>query len=371
MKLLLISFLFFFTINSALAQNNPYSFFVAGHVYGKPGVNNTGVHPPFKQKFSYIQSRPEIILGVFTGDIVFPNPVAQDWDEIDADIDTLGLPVYFAVGNHDMENRPLYESRYGDTYYSFLLEGDLFIVLDPNIDEWNISGDQLTFFDTTLTNHADQVDNIFVFFHQLLWWESDNIYAGYNPNSFAGRADSINFWSEIEPLAHQLSNNVVFITGDIGSAPWSSDFMYDNYDNITFIASGMGDVNGENFVVVNIDSTNSLSYDLICLGDTDMNCFGELTDYQISEVISVNEIMDIKDNVTLFPNPATHSFNIQFNREINATVQIFDIKGQLLIEEKNDYNTLHQVNVTHLNSGIYFVRISDENTNKVIKLIVN
>lgn len=36
-----------------------YSFLVADHTYGKPGVNNKGFHPPFKDKFQYIQSRPE------------------------------------------------------------------------------------------------------------------------------------------------------------------------------------------------------------------------------------------------------------------------------------------------------------------------
>jgi len=124
-------------------------------------------------------------------------------------------------------------------------------------------------------------------------------------------------------------------------------------------------------VVINVDSTNSLSYDLICLSDTNMNCFGELTDYQISEVISVNEIADIGSNITLFPNPASQAVSIKFDKSIDVTIQLFDIKGQLFIEERNNYSPLHEINVSHLNSGIYFVRISDDNANKVIKLIIN
>ena len=27
-----------------------YSFFIAGHTYGAPGIDNEGVHPPFKNK---------------------------------------------------------------------------------------------------------------------------------------------------------------------------------------------------------------------------------------------------------------------------------------------------------------------------------
>ena len=38
------------------ADIEPYSFFVAGHVYGKPGVDNAGFHPPFKQKLSELMT---------------------------------------------------------------------------------------------------------------------------------------------------------------------------------------------------------------------------------------------------------------------------------------------------------------------------
>jgi len=60
------------------SDSSSYSFFVAGHVYGAPGVNNVGFHPPFKHKLAYIQGRPEISLGVLLGDIVSPYPIAQD-----------------------------------------------------------------------------------------------------------------------------------------------------------------------------------------------------------------------------------------------------------------------------------------------------
>lgn len=264
------------------AQNEPYSFFIAGHTYGKPGTDNIGLHPPFKEKFNYIQSRPEIKFGVLTGDIVKPNPVAQDWDEVDADIDNLGLPVYFAVGNHDMENRPLYESRYGITYYSFTHENDLFIVLDPNIDGWSIKGEQLHFLKNTLLEQSQSVDHIFVLFHQVLWRNNTNIYQTIIPNSNAGLQNPINFWTEVIPLFYQLDNQVTFCSGDLGAASWSSDFMYDSFSNISFIGSGMGKGASDNFIILNVDENKNISYDLICLDGDNLNCFGELTDHQLS-----------------------------------------------------------------------------------------
>ena len=38
-----------------------YSFFIAGHTYGAPGVDNEGVHPPFRNKFDFIKDDESLI----------------------------------------------------------------------------------------------------------------------------------------------------------------------------------------------------------------------------------------------------------------------------------------------------------------------
>ena len=138
-----------------------YSFFIAGHTYGTPGVDNDGLHPAFKNKFDLIQSDGHIDFGVLTGDIVITG-TEQNWNEVDNDIIDLGLPVYFAAGNHDVTDRTLFESRYGQTYYSFVHQSDLFIVLDPNLDEWNIS---------SVTDMAFMFDSNSVFNQPLNSWD--------------------------------------------------------------------------------------------------------------------------------------------------------------------------------------------------------
>lgn len=256
-----------------------YCFFVAGHTYGKPLVDNIGFHPPFKKKFDLIHQR-KARFGILTGDIVIGS-TKQNWDEIDQDIDSLGLPVYFAVGNHDMTDRALFETRYGDTYYSFKQNDDLFIILDPNLDHWNISGDQWQFFEATITRQKDSCDIVFVFFHQLLWWQEDNRYQNVIPNFTGGRGDSINFWTEVEPLLHTLDHRVILFAGDVGAASWSADYMYDSYDNITFIASGMGEGDGDNFIIVRVGADKTVDYELIALIGDDIHALGDLTDYTL------------------------------------------------------------------------------------------
>lgn len=246
-------------------EQKSYSFFIAGHSYGKAGVNNVGLHPPFKAQFDSIRKQKNIELGVLTGDIVSPHPTLQDWVEVDADIASLGIPVYFSVGNHDMENRAVYEERYGKTYSSFVHQSDLFILLDPNLEAWNISGEQLSFLKKTLEEKKESVHNIYVFFHQLLWIQKGTKYEHLHPNSLSGRAAEINFWTEIEPLFHQLSNPVFMFAGDLGGGTWADNFYYDQYDNITFMASGMGDGEGDNYVILNVAEDKTLTYDKVII----------------------------------------------------------------------------------------------------------
>ncbi len=357
-------------IGQALFSQNQYSFFVAGHTYGQPGVDNIGLHPPFKEKFSYIQSRSEIKFGVFTGDIV-KSPSEQDWDEVDSDILNLGLPIYFAVGNHDMYDRDLFESRYGSTYFNFIYENDLFIVLDPNIDKWNISGEQLIFLQNTVNENSELVDNIFIFFHQILWRENYNIYRDIIPNSTAGRADSINFWSEVEPLFHNLPNNTVMFAGDFGATWKSTNVMYDNYDNITFIGSGMGlgPYKGDNFIIINVNTNKTITYDLICLNN-DFDCLGELTSYDIPSEVSLQK------DIFIYPNPTNKYINLIFNN-INyelSNISIYNLVGKKYNLEnyiKVGLNKI-QLNTSNLKTGLYILEIiTDDNTVITKKIMIS
>lgn len=337
----------------AVSQDNSYSFFIAGHVYGEQGVDNVALHPPFKEKFAYIQSREDIKMGIFLGDVVY-SPSPEDWDEVDADIDTLGLPVYITPGNHDLINRELFEERYGITYSSFIYQNDLFILLDPLLDEWNISGAQYDFFLQTIENQAQFTNNIFILFHQLLWYETDNIYSVCQPNGLNGRAETINFWEEIIPICKSLDNRVVFCAGDVGANQWAGIFMYDNFDNISFIATGMGYGINDNFIIVNISAEKEISYELICLNEEDLNCFGDLEDYEISSVDS----NVVTESISCFPNPTNSILTLTGLNHDNFRIEIFSSDGQIIHSTEVNNNSVFQMNCSHLPNGVYFIRLN-------------
>ena len=255
-----------------------YSFFVAGHTYGQPDINNDGVHPPFKNKFDLIKEDPFIELGILTGDVVIGS-TEENWDEIDTDFAELEIPFHIAPGNHDVTDRALFESRYGPPYHSFTQNEDLFIVLDPNIDQWNISGDQLTFLRDELNQKARNADNIFVFFHQILWWTPDNLFRNFRFNSNLGRAEHINFWNDVYPLFTGLNNEVYMFAGDCGAHSMSDPFMYYTSENVHLIASGMGGGTHDNFVIVEVGIDKSVSFKLIAINGNDVNALGNLEDY--------------------------------------------------------------------------------------------
>jgi hypothetical protein len=58
-----------------------YSFFVAGHTYGAPGINNIGLHPPFEDFYDTINTYPKLLSGFLTGDIVLTSN-DQNWNEV-------------------------------------------------------------------------------------------------------------------------------------------------------------------------------------------------------------------------------------------------------------------------------------------------
>lgn len=276
-----ISLIFILLLVSCESEKifNKYSFFVAGHTYGEPRIDNVGFHPPFKDKFNLINEDELIRFGVLTGDIVITS-TNKNWDEIDEDLKLLNYPVYFTVGNHDVDNPKIFENRYGETYYSFIYNNDLFIVLDPNINNWNISGDQLFFLKNTINRNYYNVNNIFVFFHQMLWWDNNNKFKNVKMNSITGRSNKINFWNEIEPLFSSLNNKTYMFCGDVGAWNNGSEFMYHNDNNITYIASGMGAGVRDNFVIVDVND-GSVDFRLIALNNDNINSLGYLTDYKL------------------------------------------------------------------------------------------
>jgi hypothetical protein len=74
----------------------------------------------------------------------------------------------------------------------------------------------------------------------------------------------------------------------------------------------------------------------------------------------------------IFPNPSNSDVTISFeNQNTNYKIEIFDLSGKLIISTITNQNTYHVYKNT-LNSGVYFIKITDsEGKYSVKKLLLN
>ncbi|GAA3580182.1 T9SS type A sorting domain-containing protein [Snuella lapsa] len=83
---------------------------------------------------------------------------------------------------------------------------------------------------------------------------------------------------------------------------------------------------------------------------------------------------NLKNNLTLFPNPTKDIVNLKFNQISVSTVSItiYNIQGKLALKTAGTIqNNRTQLNISTLKSGMYFIKVSDGNGTSTRKLIVN
>ena len=258
----------------AVCEKLDYSFFVGGHTYGEPGVAD-GLHQPF---LKYLQGTDlqNLAFGVLTGDFVGigdEETYAQAFEQLSF----LNKPIFAAPGNHDEANagNELFIKAFGAKYYSYVQNNDLFLFLDPDDVTWSIPSEQIEFINREIASHP-AVDQIFVMTHQLVWWETgDARFDYYKPNSLAGKTGTGNFWTEVAPIFNDLNMDIYFFAGDVGAFSTSKTVAFDQVDNLTLIASGMGGGVKDNLLMVNVVN-GSVVIDLVSLNQDNRKSMGLL-----------------------------------------------------------------------------------------------
>lgn len=263
------------------SDHKPFAFFVAGHVYGAPFGTNVGVHEPFVEKFELITEDSTMAFGVLTGDIVKTVSEAS-WNKADSIFALLNRPVYYIPGNHDitsLQDRRLFEDRYQKTYYSFVYQSSLFIMLDTTLDNGNILNDQWHFLQGQLDSR-DDIKHVFIFFHHVVWMRPDNMFRNVAPNNQLNY-NILNFWSEIVPLLESLDQEVYLFSGDIGAWALENSVHYYRDQNLHFIGSGMGGGKHDNFIIVNV-MNQKIDLRLIAINSDNIESMGTLENHLLS-----------------------------------------------------------------------------------------
>jgi hypothetical protein len=271
-QLRIFAFIFLALISlpeSGIAQTDTaYSFLVAGHAYGAHEGENLGLHPLLLSSLDEgFDSLASFI--VLTGDIVNQS-TAESWAQVEAELAAYPFESFYVMGNHDANSAgyDAFEAKHAATYYSFYVQSELYIVLNSTIEQRSISEDQLDFLAEEIEVTGAGLKNVFIFFHEVLW-NSHEKYIDVRSNS-RSRYDQIvnysNYWEDVHPilLSHEDKNFYV-IAGDVGGNPDAISIFYDRWDNVTLIASGMGEVPDENYLTVCIHNSDSIEFSLVPL----------------------------------------------------------------------------------------------------------
>lgn len=84
----------------------------------------------------------------------------------------------------------------------------------------------------------------------------------------------------------------------------------------------------------------------------------------VESSVSVTE-EDLVDQVYLFPNPVSDIFKLENDADISV-VEIYNLVGKRMLESSHKPGNTH--NISHLNKGIYLVRLLDK-SNSIVKVI--
>lgn len=85
------------------------------------------------------------------------------------------------------------------------------------------------------------------------------------------------------------------------------------------------------------------------------------------------ELNDTNRGIEVYPNPSNGNVNLHLKGygNCNTTVQVIDIKGKVIYVADYQSEAMININLTHLNNGVYVIKATSDKGNSHQKLIIN
>ncbi len=215
-----------------------YRFVVSGHFHGS-GTNRTGY--PTNSLLANLdwlnqsESRFVMCLGDLFLDVSHDIPFYEQ-----SFFKKLTIPLFNAVGNHDLTEQ-IYQSNFGETFYFFKQGNDIHLVLDTELDDGSIKGDQLDLLNQVKAEiEKGDYQHLFIYTHRTVWAKHYEALDGlFKDNTQAVFGN--NFTDEIYPIIQGLGQKVkvFWYSGSLGNAPASFFYFPDETAGITYIATAI------------------------------------------------------------------------------------------------------------------------------------
>lgn len=149
-----------------------------------------------------------------------------------------------------------------------------------------------------------------------------------------------------------------------------------NFDSIMLPNSSTNQVGSNGYVIFEIYPNSGVTNGSIIENSSEIyfdfnppvitnTVMNTLIDIIPSCIVGINEQLNTKDQIIIYPNPTNKYLNINSASTIKQ-IEIIDITGRIVLSNKKD----KKIDVNSLNSGIYFIKVYSDNktfSQKIIK----
>lgn len=87
------------------------------------------------------------------------------------------------------------------------------------------------------------------------------------------------------------------------------------------------------------------------------------------EVSIVNTFLDL--DIDIFPNPTSDYLYIDIPNKELTQIELIDVNGQILYTQNNEIDPIQRINIQAFNSGIYFIKIIQEDKFLIKKILIH
>jgi|GEM_PF-1964860 len=121
------------------------------------------------------------------------------------------------------------------------------------------------------------------------------------------------------------------------------------------------------------NATDISSFKIIPATISELNDFGfHNINVDIVNPLSIESEV-LKNTIAIHPNPTKGEFfNLKNDKQLNINnIAIYDLTGKIVLNESINNSAINnRISLSGINSGIYLVKISDENNNSVTKKLI-
>jgi len=264
-------------------QAQSYRFMVVGHLYGTPDGDDIDPDGALIQQVPALK-KMDLSMMVSLGDMV-RHSTKTDFNRLkEMLLDPLPYPIFNTVGNHDVQNRALYQARFGITYYTFRYGPVDMIFLDTVKELCSVDSEQMAMLRRALPQAVNdpQVRHIFIFMHHTLFFQNEVLFELKNraagPNSWEcyGQGNFAQVMKElVAPAAAQKP--VYLFAGDVGAWGNLSPYIERRTNpSLTMVMTGLGDLPTDSTILVTVNG-ESVQLEVYKLVDGSLHSIEEYT----------------------------------------------------------------------------------------------